>query len=157
VKEIRVRNLDDAVFREACELIRNSRENEGIQKARNFLERHSEVWNGWFTLGWGLRRLERWADGEAAFRKALELGGDNADTRNELAICLMEQGQLQEARKELEGALRKDPENIKIISNLGILALKNSRDDEAGAFFRTVLELEPDDPIARNFLETRGG
>ncbi|MDR1178194.1 MAG: tetratricopeptide repeat protein [Spirochaetaceae bacterium] len=152
VREISSQNLDDAVFREARELIRSGRENEGIQKARNFLERNSGAWNGWFTLGWGLRRLERWADGEAAFRKALELGGDNADTRNELAICLMEQGRLTEARKELEGALRKDSENIKIISNLGILALKSGSKDEADAFFRTVLELEPEDPIALKFL-----
>jgi tetratricopeptide (TPR) repeat protein len=153
IREISSQKLDDAAFREAYELIRSGKEDQGIQKARDFLERHSGVWNGWFTLGWGLRRLERWKDGEAAFRKAVELGGDNADTRNELAICLMEQKKFREARKELEAALRKDPENIKILSNLGVLALKNGNSGEAAGFFRTVLELSPEDPIALRYLE----
>jgi hypothetical protein len=33
------------------------------------------------------------------------------------------------------------------------LALKNGDDDEAAGFFRTVLELAPDDPIALSYLE----
>ncbi|MDR0389871.1 MAG: hypothetical protein LBH73_07360, partial [Spirochaetaceae bacterium] len=40
VREISSQNLDDAVFREASELIRGGNEDEGIQKARIFLERH---------------------------------------------------------------------------------------------------------------------
>ncbi|WP_223292808.1 tetratricopeptide repeat protein [Breznakiella homolactica] len=152
VREIETRSLDDEIFREAYDFIRMGNETEGINKARNFLERHPDVWNGWFILGWGLRRLERWEDAAAAFRKAIELGGDNADTRNELAICLMETNDLKGARKELEAALSEEPENVKIISNLGILALKNGDDAEAAAFFRTVLELEPEDPVALQYL-----
>jgi tetratricopeptide (TPR) repeat protein len=157
VREISVQHLDDEVFRAAYELIDAGRENDGIEKVRDFLERYPGAAQGWFTLGWGLRRLKRWKDGEASFRKAIELGGDNADTRNELAICLMEQDRLKEARKELEGALHKDPENVKIISNLGVLALKNGEKNEAAAFFRTVLELEPEDPIALKFLSSLEG
>ncbi|MDL2229242.1 tetratricopeptide repeat protein [Treponema sp. OttesenSCG-928-L16] len=152
VKEIESRSLDDQIFREAYGCIRMGEEQRGIEKIREFLEQHPAVWNGWFLLGWGLRRLERWEDGAAAFRKAIELGGDNSDTRNELAICLMENGDLTGARKELEAALRQEPENTKIISNLGILALKNGDDYEAAAFFRTVLEIEPGDPLAQQYL-----
>jgi Flp pilus assembly protein TadD len=67
----------------------------------------------------------------------------------------MEMRDFKGARKELEAALRKEPENVKIISNLGVLAMKNGDDDEAAAFFRTVLELEPEDPLAAAYL--RGG
>jgi tetratricopeptide (TPR) repeat protein len=63
IHEIESRNLNDEMFREAYELIRTNREEEGLQKARLFLERYPDVWNGWFMLGWGLRRLERWEDG----------------------------------------------------------------------------------------------
>ena len=106
-------------------------------------------------LGWALRRLGRWEDGAAAFNKAIEFGGGNSDTRNELAICLMETGDYPGVRRELEIALREDTENVKIISNLGVLAMKNGDDDEAAAFFRTVLEFEPDDPVARQFFDLR--
>jgi Flp pilus assembly protein TadD len=117
------------------------------------MERRPLVWNGWFILGWALRLLGRWSDGAAAFRKAIDLGGGNSDTRNELAICLMETGDIPGARRELEAALTEDPENVKIISNLGVLALKNGDREKAAAFFRTVLELDSDDPVAREFLD----
>jgi tetratricopeptide (TPR) repeat protein len=152
VREIESRALDDALFREAYDYIRLGEEQKGLERIRAFLEQHPRVWNGWFILGWGLRRLSRWADAAAAFVEALELGGDNSDTRNELAICLMEQGKFQDARKHLEAALREEPENVKIISNLGVLALRRGEDDEAAAFFRSALELEPEDPVALGYF-----
>jgi tetratricopeptide (TPR) repeat protein len=152
IREISGRSLDDEIFREAYDFIRMGEEQKGLERIRDFLERHPTVWNGWFILGWALRRLGRWEDGAAAFRKAAELGGGSSDTRNELAICLMELGDYAASRKELELALREEPENIKIISNLGVLALKRGDSEEAQGFFRTVLEIEPDDPIAKSYL-----
>jgi tetratricopeptide (TPR) repeat protein len=152
VREIESRALDDAIFRQAYDYIRLGEEQKGLEKIRAFLEQHPQVWNGWFILGWGLRRLSRWEDAAAAFAEALELGGDNSDTRNELAICLMEQGKFREARKHLEAALRGEPDNVKIISNLGVLALRQGEHDEAAAFFRTVLELDPEDPVALEYF-----
>jgi tetratricopeptide (TPR) repeat protein len=156
IREIEIRGLDDGEFRAAYDCIRQGEEEKGLLKIKRFLERRYDVWNGWFLLGWALRRLGRWADGATSFGKALELGGDNSDTRNELAICLMELGDYRAARQELERALRMDPENIKIISNLGVLALKSGNDDEAAGFFRTVLDLAPEDPLAREYLAQRG-
>lgn len=153
LKEIETHGLDDAAFREAYDHIRRGEAEQGLLKIRRFLERHPDVWNGWFILGWGLRKLGRWQDGAAAFRKTIELGGGNSDTRNELAICLMEDGDLASARKELELCLREEPENVKIIANLGVLALKNGDDREAAGFFRTVLELEPNDPVAQAYFK----
>ncbi|MDR0601636.1 MAG: tetratricopeptide repeat protein [Treponema sp.] len=152
LREIRECFLSDENFREAWELVHGGKEKEALEKIRVFLEDHPEVWNGWFILGWALRCLERWSDGEAALKKAVELGGTNADVRNELAICLMELSDYRGARRELEAALREDPENVKIISNLGVLAMKKGDAGEAAAFFRTVLELEPGEPLASGYL-----
>jgi tetratricopeptide (TPR) repeat protein len=156
-REIEEHGLEDEDFREAWEHIRRGREKEGMDRVRIFLERRPGVWNGWFLLGWALRRLERWADARSSLEKALELGGDNPDTRNELAICLMEMGDYPGARRHLETALRRDAENIKIISNLGVLALRAGNKREAAGFFRTVLELEPEDPLARRYLSAGEG
>jgi Flp pilus assembly protein TadD len=148
ISEIIDRGLEDEDFCKARELIQAGKPEDGMRRIRVFLEKQPLVWNGWFMLGWALRLLERWEDGAAAFRKALELGGVNSDTRNELAICLMECGDYSGARKELEAAFRDDPENIKIISNMGVLAMRTGKKEEAQAFFRTALELQGDDPFA---------
>ena len=153
LKEMTDNVLDDGSFKTAYEFICDGKAQEGLSGARDFLERHPRVWNGWFLLGWALRLLRRWEDGETAFRKAIELGGDNCDTRNELAICLMEMGDTAGARRELETALKEDPENVKIISNLGALALKTGEKEKAAALFKTVLEIDSNDPVAKKFLK----
>jgi len=146
----------DAAFKEAYDFIRMGREEEGIARARAFLDSNAEVWNGWFLLGWGCRRLGRWEEGRTAFLEALRLGGDGVDTLNELAICEMELELLSESRSHLERALRAEPENVKIISNLGVLARRRGRPEEAAGFFRTVLELEPEDRLAKAQLDELG-
>jgi len=152
IKDIDENGLEDESFNDAYKFIQQGNEEEGMRSIRDYIEKYPSVWNGWFVLGWALRRLGRWEDGAAAFSKAIEMGGTGSDTRNELAICLMETGNLKGARGELESALRDDPENVKIISNMGVLALKSGNSEEAAAFFRTVLELDPQDPIANNFF-----
>lgn len=142
----------ETLFSEAYDFIRMGQEERGIEKARAFIERHPEVWNGWFLLGWGLRRLKRWEHAAAAFRKVVELKADEIDAYNELALCLGELGSLAEARRTLEKALRIDGENVKVIANLGVVALKQGRTEEAAGFFRTVLDIEPEDPVAAAWL-----
>ena len=154
VKNISQNGLEDNNLNAAYQLICQEKEEAGMLRIRDFIEKYPSVWNGWFILGWALRRLGRWKDGAAAFTKAVELDGTVSDVRNELAICLMECGDLKGARRELEAALRLDPENIKIISNLGVLSVKSGNAVEAAAFFRAVHELDPEDEIANKYLGT---
>lgn len=153
ITEIDSQNLLDTLFKEAYDFIRIGQEEEGIKKIKKFLDSHPEVWNAWFLLGWAYRRLEMYDEARDAFLKAEENGSDHPDTLNELAICYMELGQYDESRRRLEEALGKEPTNTKIMSNLGILALKQGRVDEAEGFFHSVLDLEPEDPIARQYID----
>jgi tetratricopeptide (TPR) repeat protein len=153
VREIGDQGLDDDNYREAYDLVNRGEDEKGLSRIRLFIEKYPRAWNGWFVLGWALRKLGRFSDGLESFRKAVELGGVNADLSNEMSICLMETGDLRGARSELLNALREEPENIKIISNLGALAMKNGNADEAAAFFRTALDIDPDDLPARRFLD----
>ena len=150
--EIRNNGLDDAMFMDAVALIRNRDVEKGINKVREFLARRPGAGRAWFVLGWGLRCLSRWKDAAACFEKALELGCVNADCYNELAICRLETGDLAAASVELGKALLQDGENVKVICNLGVLAMKQGDKKTAEAFFRTALEIDPDDPVAREYF-----
>jgi tetratricopeptide (TPR) repeat protein len=153
ISEIDSQNLLDTLFKEAYDFIRMGKEEDGIVKIKKFLESNPEVWNAWFLLGWAYRRLEMYEEARDAFLKAEEHGSDHPDTLNELAICYMELGRYEESRRRLEDALAKEPTNTKIMSNLGILALKQGQVDEAEGFFHSVLDLEPEDPVAREYLD----
>lgn len=150
INKISNRNLENDRFRDAYKLISEGQEEKGLEEIRKFIRDNPVVWNAWFLLGWGLRRLGRFEDAKQAFLKARECeGGDeNADTLNELAICQMETGELKEAKETLVDALSMDSENTKIISNLGCLCLKMNQTEEARKYFEVVLEIDPDDKIA---------
>ena len=142
-------NMDDDHFKAANDLINRGEEEKGLDEIRKFIEKNPNVWNAWFMLGWGMRKLGRFNEAKMAFEKALTLeGGETSDTYNELSICLLESGDIKGAKKLLEKALVKDSENTKIISNLGYVALKEGNPSMAAGYFQTVLEIDPNDRIA---------
>ncbi|MBQ8678920.1 MAG: tetratricopeptide repeat protein [Treponema sp.] len=149
LNDISNRNMDDDHFKAAYDLINRGEEEKGLEEIRNFIEKNPSVWNAWFMLGWGMRKLGRFSEAKMAFEKALSLeGGETSDTYNELSICLLESGDIKGAKKLLEKALVKDNENTKIISNLGYIALKEGDPSMAAGYFQTVLEIDPGDKIA---------
>lgn len=143
----------DTKFKEAFDFIRIGQEEKGLERALEFVQKYPAVWNGWFLVGWAYRRMGEWEKGKEAFAKAIERGSRESDTFNEFSICQMETGDLSGARKSLEEALRIEPENVKIIVNLGALAFKQGRGEEARGFFQTALEVDPEDDLAKEWLK----
>ena len=158
INKINERNLDQSQFNQAYNLISSGEEEKGLEVIRKFIENNPAVWNAWFLLGWGLRRLERFQEAKMAFEKAKECEGDdeNADTLNELAICQMETGDFEGAVNSLNDALSMDVDNVKVVSNLGEVYLRMGKKDEARKYFKTALELDPNDKIARFELDRLG-
>lgn len=154
IREIDAQGLIDGLFQKAFDSVRMGKEKEGINSIEEFIASRPDFQNAWFLLGWAHRRLGQFQQGKEAFLKALSLGPPHADLLNELAICLMELGELAVSQKRLLEALKLEPENTKVISNLGIVALKAGNREDALGFFRTVLEIDPEDRIAARYLES---
>ena len=150
---IKNQNMDDESFRAAYDFISKGQEEKGLEEIRRFLQNNPKVWNAWFMLGWGLRRLERYSDAKMAFLEALKCGGDsNSDTYNELSLCYVQEKEFDAAKDALMKAMAIEPESTKIISNLGYLALAQGNKEEARKFFTTVLEYDSNDRIAASEL-----
>lgn len=153
VNKIKASNMDDEAFRAAYDYISRGEEEKGLEEIRLFLQHNPKVWNAWFLLGWGLRRLNRFDDAKGAFLEALKNGGDeNADTYNELSLCYVQEKNFTEAKNCLIKALSIEPESTKVISNLGYLSLAMGNKTEARKYFAAVLEIEPNDKIAASEL-----
>jgi len=152
LSDIENQNLLDSLFKEAFDSIQMGKEEKGIEKIKQFIEENNNVWNAWFLLGWGNRRIGNYQEAYSAFLKANELNTDHTDTLNELAICTMELGKFEESKSYLTKALRKEPENVKILSNLGIVSMKEEDFESAEGFFKSALDVDPDDPVAKKYL-----
>ena len=114
-------------------------------------------------LGWALRCQKRWGEGEKALKKCLELykktiataqlgKNEHSNICNELSLCLIEEGKVDEACLLLEEALAKDCENITLIANLGLISLKKGDRLKAISYFRTALYIDPNDEISKTML-----
>lgn len=143
----------DKLFKEAFDNISMGNEEQGIEKITRLLEKKPDFWNGWFLLGWGLRRLKRFKEARDAFNNALKYTKPNPDLLNELAIASMELGEFEQSEKQLKAALKLEPHNTKVISNLGVVAMKKGDNQLAKGYFKSVLEFSPHDAIAKNFLK----
>ena len=157
--------IDDKNFQKAVELVNKDEVEQALKYIHKFMQDNPKKWNGWFLLGWALRKEKRWEDGVVAFRKCIELyknvslsspsslTNEYSEMCNELSICLIETGNIKEAEKVLKDALSLDCENVKLISNLGVIALKNEDREKAIAYFRTALFLAPNDELSLNMLK----
>lgn len=153
VNNINAQNIDDENYKAAYDFIKKGQEEKGIEAIREFLQSNPKVWNAWFLLGWGLRKLERYSDAKTAFLQAVKFGADkNVDTYNELSLCYVQEKDFKAAKDCLMKAFAIEPENVKIVSNLGYLALAEGNKEEARKYFTSVLEFDPKDAIAANEL-----
>jgi len=155
-EQIDAGGLADDLFQNALAAIHNGEEQKGIEHARRFVQEHPHTWNGWFILGWGLRRSRQYSEARSAFERALQLVEPQVDLLNELAICNLELNDFEACERCLQIALEISPEDTRVIANLGVLHLRRGDTDEAMAYFRTVREIDPDDPVAERYLSTSG-
>ncbi|MCR4899572.1 MAG: tetratricopeptide repeat protein [Treponema sp.] len=154
IENINNQNMDDERFKNAYDLIASGEEEKGLEEIKLFIQNNPKVWNAWFLLGWGLRKLERFEDAKQAFLESLKYGGEkNPDTYNELSLCLVAEKKFDEAKAALQKAMALDPDSTKIVSNLGYIALAQGDEEEARKCFSIVLELDPKDAIAAAELD----
>lgn len=153
ISKITNEQLDNESFEKAYSLISQDKNDEALDEIYEYLRANPKSQNGWFICGWALRKKKKFAEAEQAFEQSLKCGEQsNVEFYNELAICQIELNKLDEAKNNLIKALSIEPENVKIISNLGYLNLKLGNKEETQKFFTTVLEYAPNDPIALHEL-----
>lgn len=170
VEHINRQKLDDLAYSDALNFIKTDENEKALSRIRDFLSEHPKSWNGWFVLGWALRKLERYKDARDAFLTALKNGEEEkapdieraySDICNELSICYVNVKDFEHAKQWLNSALAFDCENIKLLSNLGMVYFTEGDMENAQGFFNTVLSIIPDDKTALYMLQKienqRGG
>lgn len=97
-------------------------------------------------MAFSLVALGYYAEGEAAARRAQELGDDSTDTLNTLARALLAQDRLDESAEVLGASLRRDPQSPETRTLYANLQKVRGRMTEAEQIYREVLEKTVDVP-----------
>ncbi len=89
----------------------------------------------------------------AAVAQALDLAPGNPDGLYQRGVVLMSLQELGPAEEMFRQALQASPTHVATLSDYAVLLMSQGRENEAARHLRRVLELRPDDPLARRHLE----
>jgi len=101
-----------------------------------------------YTLGVVLVASEHWEGAVLTFQTALQLDPDNDDARLACSGALMKLRRYDEAEQLLQAMLLRDARSTRALLALGRLALLKNNRAKAEAYFRHVLEIEPENEDA---------
>ena len=84
------------------------------------------------AMGVVMARDRKWADAEAAFRRATELNGNISSIRmNFVTSTLMPQGKVEQSVSQLRAALRRDPLSVDVQARLAYVLVSAGRYEES--------------------------
>jgi Flp pilus assembly protein TadD len=138
---------NDTKLLQSYDEIQLCHEEKALELLNEYLKENPKLWNAHFLKGWALRRLERFDEARESFYTCLKLGQKNGEIYNELAICTLECGERELAKTYLNTAIDLDKGNIKLLSNLAYLCLKDKEYDMARKLLENARAVDQRDPV----------
>jgi tetratricopeptide (TPR) repeat protein len=145
--------LNPVDFEHALQLYRGAQ----VMQARQALEKllHSVEDNYAEYIRWGDEAYQRGdlQTAEACFRHVLNARPNYADVRNRLGVVLTALGRDEEAIDQFISAVRINPRYVEAHINLAIAYYELGYAEQAKAHYQQVLEIDPDNRVAREALQ----
>jgi protein O-mannosyl-transferase len=98
------------------------------------------------------QQIGYWRDSETLFRHALEVTENNWLAHDDLGVALGQKGQLDEAIRQIQEAVRLHPHYAEAHYNLGVVLVGKGQTDAAIRQFEEAIRLKPDLAEAHNNL-----
>jgi tetratricopeptide (TPR) repeat protein len=145
---------DARARRTLADLYRNTRRySEAEALYAQMIGEQPDEWRLYFARGAARERLNRWADAEADFRRALQLSPEQPDVMNYLAYVWVDRGEnLDEAMPMLRRAVELRPSSGAIVDSLGWAYYRLGDYDQALLYLERAVELLPADAILNDHL-----
>jgi len=102
-----------------------------------------EAGRSWLLLGNIRLKREQWPGAVEAFRRALELGSSDENTRLNLAIAMSMSARPEDAAAEFEKLIAERPGEAPVLFNHGLLLVKQLKFDAAAIQFEAALVADP--------------
>ena len=101
----------------------------------------------WATSAWGHSDIEGLPDAVAimSYKQILYLNPDDLEARNKLAMALYRTNKIEEAEKELEYVLKKDPNNFNALDGYGVVLIRAKKYKDAMQYLDKALRVNDKD------------
>lgn len=153
LSNIRDAGIIDEDYRFAKELLESDKDEDVLEFINKYIRKYPKSWHGYYVRGIANRKLGNYSKAIADFNLALKYNPDSSDIFNELGICYMNLNIFYKSEMYFEKALRKNADDISIISNLALLCYKRGNKEEAIKYCDIILDLEPNDLDAKKLKQ----
>ena len=143
---------DDVIYEEGYNLVLEGYYQEGLEKLLVLEERYDKWWNLYFIIGLRYRGIGEFVDASTYYEKVLELEEDQVDALNELGLCLVYTGKVDEAIVNFTKAIDLRPEDYEIMCNRGMTYLQIDNVEDAKKDIMKAHEINPNDEITISCL-----
>jgi len=126
---------------------------EGIQWLETAIRMKPDYARASFYLGNALAQSGRIPEAIERYEEALRIRPDFAEASNNLGMILCRSGRTDEGLGYIDSAIRAQPDFVQAHFSRGAALLQLGRRTEANAEFERVLQLRPEDPMARKMIE----
>jgi tetratricopeptide (TPR) repeat protein len=134
--------LDEAITYSHVELARRLA-HQGLELAQyEELPGEIEYFKGQFEI-----LDENYSEAIAHFKRAIKYNPKDGASFNDIALCLVELGKIDEAFKYFDQGIEAEPDYANVYHNKGWLLNKIGKCKEAISYFEKTLELEPERPV----------
>jgi tetratricopeptide (TPR) repeat protein len=127
-----------------------------LEEARAAVELDAGLFWGWLWQGKALASLGRLAEAEDSLRRAVDLAPDKAAAHAELGLFLKQDYRLDAAIEQYEEAVRLAPADVGYWFGLADAYRAKGQVDQAVTVYQQILELDPDNALARRALVELG-
>lgn len=119
-----------------------------IEYYKKTTELKPDFYDAWAALGDLLAKGQKWAEAEAALKKAVDLKSTEVNLLFNYAVCAQNAGDIDAAEVGFAKTLELDPNRAMAHYQLGLIAVNKGENDVAIQHFEKFLEIAPDDPQA---------
>ena len=150
-------DLDLLLYTSIQEQISNGDFEGAIAKLENLIGSKPELAVAYNDLGVLYHRQEKNTLALARYRRAVDLEPGNTNFRKNLAdLLVVTFGEYEEALQHYVAVLAADPKDAEALFATGHICDRLERYDDAAEFYERVLEIEPDNSDAKNWLTKMG-
>jgi tetratricopeptide (TPR) repeat protein len=109
-------------------------ETEALEVLSKLTENHGQLARAYLVMGRAELAMGRLDEAEASFRRLWELAPHEPDAREWLAVALLRRGQMDQARRLLEGNLKRFPTHVASVSAMTLVLERSQGMNRARAF-----------------------
>ena len=149
--------IEDEDYDMGVSLIQSEKYTDAVEFLSKYIVKFPRSWSGYYMRAIAERNNTDYKAALEDLHKAAELNIDSSDIYNEMGLNYMNLEDYNKSELYFGKALRYNPDDASIISNLAVMNYRKGDISAAVKYCQVILEIYPDDLKAKDMLKTLQG